>query len=251
LRLVGKPEAPRRVFSQSGEDITEAVAAWSQQRVLQLEKEELRGFIFKKSSSSSGLERVKLYDHNGVPNGQGGRLFHPHLYGALSAPAGKGEWVAAEPEAAREFHHLGLYPAAAEAGPGRMQQTGRGRRISHPPQVPDSLPQRKALPRDGAPGRRGQKLPFETLLRQYSQLLHSALNLKTTVRKQVNVLQHILDYLKRELSADEKQEALALIEDYRNELMPLFVPITLLNHFVRKYDQLYTIGASLPEPTPA
>jgi uncharacterized protein YbgA (DUF1722 family) len=53
------------------------------------------------------------------------------------------------------------------------------------------------------------------------------------------VLQHILGYFKKNLSAQEKQEALDLIEDYRSDLVPLIVPITLLNHFVRKYDQPY------------
>ena len=46
-------------------------------------------------------------------------------------------------------------------------------------------------------------------------------------------------YFKKMLSADEKQEALELIEAYRTADVPLIVPITLLNHFVRKYDQPY------------
>ena len=63
--------------------------------------------------------------------------------------------------------------------------------------------------------------------------------LKTTVKKNVNVLQHMMGYFKKVLSADEKQEFLSLLDQYAEGLMPLIVPITLINHYVRKYDQSY------------
>jgi uncharacterized protein YbgA (DUF1722 family) len=53
------------------------------------------------------------------------------------------------------------------------------------------------------------------------------------------VLQHILGYFKKELSSDEKQEMISIIEIYRANQIPLIVPITLLNHYIRKYDQPY------------
>ena len=66
-----------------------------------------------------------------------------------------------------------------------------------------------------------------------------AMRLHTTTRKQVNVLQHLLGYFKKQLSADEKQEALEQIDLYRQGSVPLIVPLTLINHYVRKYDQPY------------
>ena len=74
---------------------------------------------------------------------------------------------------------------------------------------------------------------------QYMALLMKGMRMRTTTRKHVNVLQHVLGYFKKQLDADEKQEVLQIIEDYRAGLLPLIVPITLLNHFVRKYDQPY------------
>ena len=49
--------------------------SWAQKRVSELEREELSGFVFKSKSPSSGMERVKLYDANGVPNKHGVGLF--------------------------------------------------------------------------------------------------------------------------------------------------------------------------------
>ncbi|MGB9629625.1 MAG: DUF1722 domain-containing protein, partial [Thermodesulfobacteriota bacterium] len=39
--------------------------------------------------------------------------------------------------------------------------------------------------------------------------------------------------------SDEKQELLELINSYRNEYIPLIIPITLIQHYVRKYDEPY------------
>jgi uncharacterized protein YbgA (DUF1722 family) len=63
--------------------------------------------------------------------------------------------------------------------------------------------------------------------------------LKTTPKKNANVLQHMMGYFKEQLSADEKQEMLEVIDHYRQEYIPLIVPITLIRHYVRKYDQPY------------
>jgi hypothetical protein len=38
-----------------------------------------------------------------------------------------------------------------------------------------------------------------------------------------------MSYLKRDLPGEDKQELLGLTEDYRQELVPLIVPLTLRN----------------------
>lgn len=85
----------------------------------------------------------------------------------------------------------------------------------------------------------GTELPPAELYDNYLALLMKALKLQATVKKNVNVLQHVLGYFKHQLSADEKQEALETIENYRRGVTPLIVPVTLINHFVHKYDQPY------------
>ena len=86
----------------------------------------------------------------------------------------------------------------------------------------------------------GQKtLAVDALFEQYEKLLMDALNLKTTPKKNVNVLQHMMGYFKEQLSADEKKELLEVIYHYQQGLIPLIVPVTLINHYIRKYDQPY------------
>jgi uncharacterized protein YbgA (DUF1722 family) len=40
------------------------------------------------------------------------------------------------------------------------------------------------------------------------------------------VIQHLMDFLTNHLSREDKQELLGLIEDYRQGLLPLIVPLT-------------------------
>ena len=74
--------------------------------------------------------------------------------------------------------------------------------------------------------------------------------MKPTIKKNLNVLQHIMGYFKKQLSPDEKQELLEVFEQYRHEYVPLIVPITLINHYVRKYDQPYLKQQTYLNPHP-
>ncbi len=55
----------------------------------------------------------------------------------------------------------------------------------------------------------------------------------------------MMGFLKKKLTKDEKEDILNVIEDYRQELIPLIVPVTLIRHQVRKHqieylrDQVY------------
>ena len=44
-----------------------------------------------------------------------------------------------------------------------------------------------------------------------------------------------MGYLKNHLSSEDKQELLGLIEDYRQGLVPLIVPLTLLKHHLNRH----------------
>jgi len=65
------------------------------------------------------------------------------------------------------------------------------------------------------------------------------IHLIATVKKNTNVLMHVMGYFKKHLSSDEKQELLEVIDNYRREFIPLIVPITLIKHYVRKFDVSY------------
>ena len=238
LRLVGSEDAPRLVTSRSGVDHTELMQFWAEEKVKQLEQEELCGFIFKKDSPSSGLYRVKVYSEQGMPRNVGTGMFaraftrhfpllpveedgrlndgrlrenfiesvfvFKHFRDLMKASFSRGALV--------DFHtrHKLLLLAHSQEHYRRM-----GRFIANIPE------------------------PLDEAYRQYGVLLAETMRVRTTAKKHCNVLLHILGYFKNELSPDEKQEVLEMIEAYRLGNVPLIVPITLLNHYVRKFDQPY------------
>jgi len=77
-------------------------------------------------------------------------------------------------------------------------------------------------------------LPWHDIIGRYSRLMAEGLRLIAGPKKQTNVLLHLMGYIKRSISSDDKQELLDLIENYRLERLPLIVPVTLLQHHLRR-----------------
>jgi uncharacterized protein YbgA (DUF1722 family)/uncharacterized protein YbbK (DUF523 family) len=239
LRLAGTEDDPRLVFSKNGEDITERMINWAQKRLDELEQEDLSGFIFKSKSPSSGMERVKLYDRNGVPNKKGVGLFAREFMQRFPLLPVEEDGRLHDPKLRENFIEI-LFTlkrwrkllAQGQTAGGLVDFHSRHKLLimAHSPEVYRQMG--KLVARAG-------ELETETLYDDYLKLLMKGLRMKTTVAKHVNVLQHVLGYFKKQLSADEKQEVLMIINQYHSLQTPLIVPITLLNHFVRKYQQPY------------
>ena len=77
-----------------------------------------------------------------------------------------------------------------------------------------------------------------------------ALGVSATPRKHVNVLQHIMGFFKDRLSAGEKKELGDLIGDFGRGLVPLVVPITLINHYVARFGVTYIADQIYLSPHP-
>jgi uncharacterized protein YbgA (DUF1722 family) len=71
----------------------------------------------------------------------------------------------------------------------------------------------------------------------YARLLMEAARLQATRKKHMNVLLHLLRCFGKQPAIDEKTEMLEIIGSYQKGCFPLIVPITMINHFVRKYGE--------------
>jgi len=250
MRLVGDVDAPRLVTRKTKIDHTERMLNWAQKRVNALAREDLCGFIFKGNSPSSGLYRVKVYNAKGMP-----------------AKMGTGLWARAFTE---------RFPSLPVEEDGRLNDprlrenfieqiftmkrwretlaTSRSRRalidfhtrnkllmLSHSPENSRKMGKLVAS---------GKEVPTKVLYRDYETFLIQSLRLKTTIKKNINVMQHMMGYFRKQLAADEKQELLEILDRYRQGLVPLIVPITLFNHYVRKYRQAYLADQTYLNPHP-
>jgi uncharacterized protein YbgA (DUF1722 family) len=95
-----------------------------------------------------------------------------------------------------------------------------------------------------------KKTPRDELRERYGATFMNALSKMATVRRNVNVLQHMLGYFKKDLDSESRHELLGVIDDYRSGLVPLVVPITLFRHHVRRFETEYLQGQTYLEPHP-
>lgn len=65
-----------------------------------------------------------------------------------------------------------------------------------------------------------------------------------------SMLQHLVGYVSAMLDRDERQELSELIDQYRRGMLPLIVPITLLRHYIRKFQVPYLLEQVYLIPRP-
>ena len=88
------------------------------------------------------------------------------------------------------------------------------------------------------------------LQRRYESAFMKTLSVPATAKRHTNVLMHMAGHLKTRLDPASKRELLDCIDEYRRELVPLVVPLTLLRHYVRVHGIAYLAGQSYLEPHP-
>ena len=250
MHLTGDVDAPRLVTNKTGVDLTDKMRSWSAVRCEQLAAENLCGFIFKKGSPSSGLFRVKVYDAKGPPVSRGRGLFaaafteyFPRIpveeEGRLQDPGLRENFIERVFALKRWREAL-----AEEKNIGHLVAFHTYEKLllmAHSPSHYRTMGRLVA---------QGKSMDIADLYDRYEKLLMGALQLKATAAKHTNVLMHVLGYFKKQLSGDEKREVLELIENYRRQQVPLIVPVTLMNHFVRKYAEPYLAGQTYLNPHP-
>ena len=251
MRLEGDPDHPRLMTRQSRIDKTDQMLTFCADKVIELENADLCGFIFKKDSPSSGLFRVKVYGPSGIPAKSGSGLFaaavacHFPLLpmeeeGRLNDPAIRENFIERVFCYRRWKNFLLGRPGLGEL----VEFHSRHKLLvmSHSIQIYREM---------GVLVAHGKGLQLQELFLRYEELLIKALALHATAKKNTNVLMHIMGYFKKELSPSEKSELLEIINQYHDQLVPLLVPLTLLKHYVRKYDQAYLEQQVYLAPHPA
>jgi uncharacterized protein YbgA (DUF1722 family)/uncharacterized protein YbbK (DUF523 family) len=250
MHLAGDPHNPRLVTVRSGVDHTERMQRWAGKRVAELEKEDLCGFVFKSDSPSSGMERVKVYGPSGSPVKTGvglfARAFMEHFpllpvedEGRLHDPALRENFIEAVFTLKRWRDMLALDGgrSALVDFHTRHKLLLRAHSLEH-------------LRRLGKLVAQAAVLPVSELYSHYQRLLLEALKRQTTTRKNTDVLYHLMGYFKGDLSRAEKQELRDLIDLYHRGLVPLIVPVTMISHYVRKYEEHYLQGQWYLNPHP-
>lgn len=239
MRLVGDPEHPRLVTIKTRIDHTDRMLQWASRRARELDREDLCGFVFKSRSPSSGMKSVKVYNDDGMPSQTGVGLFAKAFMdrfpllpvedeGRLNDALLRENFI----ERIFAFHRWKTFRNGDGSLKGliRFHTEHKLLLMAHSPKHYQLLGKLVADTKS---------LPKNALLDEYSWLFFEGLAMLATNRKHTNVLQHMMGYFRKRLSSDEKAELGDIIKAYHAGIVPLIVPVTLINHYVRKYDEPY------------
>ena len=241
MHLAGEINSPRLVTIHTGIDHTEKMKSWMADKLDDLEKEKLCGFIFKSKSPSSGRFNVKVFGADGIPVHKGVGLFarafaerFPLLpveeEGRLNDSALRENFI----DKIMVFSRWREYEENDGSAQGLVEFHSRHKYMlmAHSSDSVKTLGQIVAA--------QHRKNMTETQNR-YLAAVMNALDYKVTPKKNRNVMMHIMGYFKKNLSADEKQELLDLINGYVDGLFPMLSPLTLLRHYARKYSSEFLL----------
>lgn len=239
MRLVGPADNPRLITHRTHIDHTAEMLNWAAGHIRELAAADLCGFIFKSRSPSSGMRRVKIYSEDGMPGPVGSGIWaraymnaNPHLpvedEGRLRDASIRENFIE------RVFvYQRWRYLLSHRPSMGNLVDFHADHKyliMAHSPALLRQLGRMVSGAGGGAGG---------GVWAGYFPVLMQALKLKATIKKNFNVLTHMMGYFKRDLEPDEKQELLDVFEAYHRGLTPLIVPVTLIRHYVRKFDEPY------------
>ena len=250
LRLERHGADVRLMMPKTGDDHTDAMRSYAHKRVAALAGDDLCGYILKKDSPSCGMERVKVYDAHAIPSKSGRGLFaealmqrYPNLpveeEGRLNDPRLRENFV----ERAFAYRRVrALFTGRWTLGDlVAFHSAHKLQLLAHAPQTYAQL---------GRVVANAKGMPRVALRDSYESQFMQGLTVLATRQRHTNVLQHMAGYFKKLLDDDSKQELHSVIDDYRRGLVPLVVPITLIRHYVRRFDVEYLRGQIYLEPHP-
>jgi uncharacterized protein YbgA (DUF1722 family)/uncharacterized protein YbbK (DUF523 family) len=239
VRLVGDISNPRLLTQKTGIDHTDRMMSWANKRIKQLAELNLCGYIFKAGSPSSGMRDIKVYNEKGFSVKKGVGMFARAFMEAFPFMPVEDDGRLHDPGLREKFIEK-LFVFQRWQKMLQNNKTVKGLvdfHSDHKLLIMAHSP--KAVKELGHIVANSKSYSKQAFFNEYMQKMLDALNLNLSIAKNTNVLQHILGYFKEDLTKDEKQEAVELIEEYRKDYVPLIVPIVLMQHYVRKYNKEY------------
>lgn len=249
IRLVGELGRARARGTQNSEqDVTDRLQTYAEAVVA--EAAALRGYILMKDSPSCGLYSTKVYSDKGAPIGKGAGIFAARLRerlpllpmeesGRLNDPGLRENFVSRV-----FFYDRWWREVACEPSPHKLV-------AFHSRDKYFVMSYGQKLYREtGALVARAGSGDLRPLLEEYIQTIMRG-TLKPPTRKgHVNVLFHMVGYLRKLVPGGIRQDLTQAIEEYRTGLVPLVVPMKLMQHYLDNYASDYIRQQTYLHPYP-
>lgn len=218
-------------------DVTDKLRSFSQEACRSMQG--ISGYILKKDSPSCGMDRVRVYNSSDMPEKRGRGIFadalmqaHPNLpveeEGRLMDPMLRENFIE------RVFIYF-RWQQLVKSGLTAQKLIEFHTRhkfnlLAHDESIYRQLGRMVAEVVDNN---------LQALANNYIDMLMGGLKKPASRKRHTNVLMHIMGFFKNQLSAEDKQEMLDILDAYRLGLVPLIVPITMLRHHLRRSPHPY------------
>jgi uncharacterized protein YbgA (DUF1722 family)/uncharacterized protein YbbK (DUF523 family) len=251
LRLVGTAETARLIAPKSQSDHTETMLSFADDRLRGLADIGLHGYILKKDSPSCGMARVRVYGHGGAAQRNGQGLFARALMerfpllpveeeGRLNDMPLRENFIECVFAYYRWCAFCASQPSTHDLV--RFHTQHKLTLMAHSPRHYQALGRLVA--------QAGKRLKAD-VLQEYGAQFMAGLKVKATRKKHANVLSHLQGHLKQQLDTLDKAELVSCIDEYREGLVPLVVPLTLLKHHFKRHATPWVSEQVYLQPYPA
>jgi uncharacterized protein YbgA (DUF1722 family)/uncharacterized protein YbbK (DUF523 family) len=252
VALYGSLEKPKMISRKTRTDWTHKMNRYTKDRIKDLSKDDLCGYIFKSKSPSCGLGRIPVYDELDRSKARHGAGMFADAFTKANPLVPVEDEGRLNDNIIREnfivrvfsFFRLKTELLNKKARPGTLVQFHTEHKfllLAH---------SRKHYQVLGKIVAEVKNIPWNRVLSSYISTFMEALTLKSTPKKNTDVLLHMMGFLKKILTKEEKKDIFDTIEDYRNELIPLIVPVTLVRHQVKKHNIAYLLNQVYLNPHP-
>ena len=250
IRLISDQERIALVETKDpSRDHTAGLLAYSEQKIAELQQEQLRGYIVCAKSPTCGMEKVKVYKEHGAEK-EGVGLYTQKLKeampwlpieedGRLNDPVLRENFITRVFCLHDFYQSMGDKPSA-----GKVVDFHSRYKLSLMAHHPLSYRELGRLVANVS------HYDPQEFVREYRLGLMQALSHRASRKNHTNVLMHLQGYFKRSLNPEQKSELAGLIHDYRLGTLPLLAPLTLIKHYLSMYPDAYLSKQRYLDPHP-
>lgn len=248
IRIV-EGEVEQLVQPKTGENLTETMKRFSKGFLNGIP--DVEGFLLKNRSPTCGMHDVKVYQsaENSQVVGKTSGIFAKEI---LSRHGG----LAIEEEGRLKnftlrHHFLTKLFTLAEFRQVKQEDTMKALQNFHADNKYLFMAYHPGiLKKMGQTVANHDHLPLRKVIERYELLLQDLMSRPAKASAHVNVCQHIAGYFKKELSPGEKESFSNLMDQYKEERVPLSAVISVLNSWVARFQSDYLKRQSYFEPYP-
>ncbi|WP_371377985.1 YbgA family protein [Thalassotalea aquiviva] len=248
IRQIRKDDVIQVSRPDGSGNVTDALSEYGK-RVAKL-AENFSGYIFCAKSPSCGMERVKVYSEDGKGSTSDGvGVFAEQIMKAnpllpCEENGRLNDAIIRENFVARVFAYK-AWQDLVKSGLSKHKLTTFHSRykytlLSHSPKSYKSLGRLLAR----------ADLALQEQADAYIAEFMATLKIKATRKNHANTLQHIQGYFSKHLTGKEKNELCEHINAYREGLVPLLVPLTLIKHYLLEFPKEYLAKQHYLDPHP-